>query len=106
MSLPRYEIEHWWVREWQKVRPEEGVYRFYRLSLQQNLWGEWELTTSWGRIGQKPSRVLLQVLDSPSIAEQFAVRVDRVRLKRGYARQHLDEKLDLMLRAQVGTKFQ
>jgi len=84
MSLPRYEIERWWVREWQKTRPEEGVYRFYRLSLQQNIWGEWELTTSWGRIGQKPSRTVLRVLADPAAAEAVLREVERARRKRGY----------------------
>ena len=42
-------MARWRVLEWQKIRPEEGVYRYYRLTLQQNLWGEWELVKSWGR---------------------------------------------------------
>ena len=33
MSLPRYELECWWTREWQKILPEEGVYRFYQCAI-------------------------------------------------------------------------
>ena len=83
-SLPRYELERWWVREWEKVVPEEGILRFYRLALEQNLWGEWELTTSWGRISRRPSRVLVRVLEDPAIALPFLEKVERARQKRGY----------------------
>ncbi len=83
-SLPRYELERWWVREWEKVLPEEGIFRFYRLALEQNLWGEWELKTSWGRIGRRPSRVLVRVLGDPGAALPILESVERVRQKRGY----------------------
>ena len=83
-SLSRYELERWWVREWEKVLPEEGILRFYRLTLEQNLWGEWELTTSWGRIGYRPSRVLVRVLKDPATAAPILENVERVRQKRGY----------------------
>lgn len=53
-----YDMDRWWVREWQKIQSEEGLYRYYRLALRQNLWGEWELIKSWGRIGQRPTRVV------------------------------------------------
>lgn len=84
MSLPHYDLERWWTREWRKMVPEENQYRFYRLILQQNLWGEWELVTSWGRMGQKPSRTLLQILDGPAAADAIVQAVDRKRQKRGY----------------------
>ena len=31
--------------------PARNLYRFYRLSLAQNLFGEWSLMREWGRLG-------------------------------------------------------
>jgi predicted DNA-binding WGR domain protein len=84
MPLPPYDLERWWTWEWHKMVPEKNQHRFYRLILQQNLWGEWELITSWGRLGQKPSRTLQQILDGPAAADVIAQAVDRKRQKRGY----------------------
>ncbi len=84
MSSPHYDIDRWWMREWQKVVPEQGMYRFYRLTLQQNLWGEWELHRSWGRVGRQPSRTVLLVLPDPAAAEVILQDVERARRKRGY----------------------
>ena len=81
-----YELSRGWSRYWEKVLPEENVYRYYLLSLEQNLWGEWELIRRWGRIGRRPTRALLQVVDSPAAAEDIAAGIDRVRRKRGYVR--------------------
>lgn len=81
-----YDLSRSWTRCWEKVLPEENVYRYYLLILEQNLWGEWELIRRWGRIGQGATRALLQVVDSPAAAEQLAAGIDRVRQKRGYVR--------------------
>jgi predicted DNA-binding WGR domain protein len=81
-----YDLSRGWTRSWEKVVPEENVYRYYLLSLEQNLWGEWELIRRWGRIGQRPTRALLQVVESPDAVEDIAARIDLVRRKRGYVR--------------------
>lgn len=81
---PVYDMDLWRVLEWQKIQPEEGVYRYYRLTLQQNLWGEWELVKSWGRIGQRPTRVVRQSISSPDMAVAIAADVDKQRRQRGY----------------------
>jgi predicted DNA-binding WGR domain protein len=83
-TAPQYVLSRWWTREWQKVVPEVDTYRFYRVCLQQNLWGEWELTVCWGRIGGKPSRTLIHFLPNPEAAEAFVQAIDRKRQKRGY----------------------
>jgi predicted DNA-binding WGR domain protein len=31
--------------------PKKNLYRFYRLSLEKNLFGEWSLMREWGRLG-------------------------------------------------------
>ncbi|MHB8236215.1 MAG: WGR domain-containing protein [Acidithiobacillus ferrivorans] len=79
-----YDMDRWWVREWQKIQPEKDLYRYYRLTLQQNLWGEWELIKSWGRIGQRPTRVVALSVTEPEHAEILAAAVAKARKLHGY----------------------
>jgi len=39
------------IASWRSVRPEENRFRFYSLSLGEDLWGEEVLVKRWGRIG-------------------------------------------------------
>lgn len=80
----RYLPERWFTWEWE--RREEGLQRYYQLTVQQNLWGEWEVLRSWGRIGQRPSRKVLQIVPHPEAAEAIAQEIDHRRQKRGYRR--------------------
>ncbi|MHB1581470.1 MAG: WGR domain-containing protein [Acidithiobacillus sp.] len=79
-----YDMDRWWVREWQKIQPENDLYRYYRLTLQQNLWGEWELIKSWGRIGRKPTRTVRIGIAGPDSAAAMAEEVAKVRRRRQY----------------------
>ena len=79
-----YDMDRWWVREWQKIQSEEGLYRYYRLALRQDLWGEWELIKSWGRIGQRPTRVVALSVAEPEHAESLAAAVAKARKRHGY----------------------
>jgi predicted DNA-binding WGR domain protein len=36
----------------ERRNPARNLYRFYRLSVERNLFGEWSLVRQWGRIGQ------------------------------------------------------
>ena len=81
---PRYELELLRVWEWQKIAPEKGMQRYYRLTLQQDLWGDWELIREWGRIGRKPSRIIWQSVPHAEAAESVAREIGRVRVRRGY----------------------
>ena len=74
------------VRDWQKIQPDANVYHSYRLLLQQNLSVEWELIRSCGRIGQRPTRMVIQAVISPDIAEMVAADMDRLRCRRGICR--------------------
>ena len=68
---PVYDLSRWWCVTWQKVQPDADppVSRYYRLCLQQDLWGQWELLRCWGRIGQKPTRERRERVGSPEAAE-------------------------------------
>ena len=39
------------IASWRSVKPEENRFRFYSLSLGEDLWGEEVLVKRWGRIG-------------------------------------------------------
>ena len=39
------------IASWRSVKPEENRYRFYSISLGQDLWGNEVLVKRWGRIG-------------------------------------------------------
>lgn len=81
---PIYDLDRWQTWEWRKVLPEQNQYRYYRLILRQNLWGEWELIREWGRIGHKPTRSILQILANPESVTPTLQDTDRTRQRRGY----------------------
>ncbi|EFO28697.1 WGR domain-containing protein [Roseibium sp. TrichSKD4] len=65
------------------IDPAQNKRRFYRLSVQCNLFGEWELQREWGRIGSL-GRTQRKVYPSPGTAldalKDMAIRKER----RGY----------------------
>lgn len=79
-----YQVSAWWTRTWEKRVPEKGQARYYRLSLQQNLWGDWELHRSWGRIGHRPTRKIRVLISGQEEAETIAAQIHRRRLRHGY----------------------
>jgi len=83
---PVYDLSHWWCATWQKVQPEAvpPVSRYYRLCLQQDLWGQWELLRCWGRIGRKPTREQQESVDSPEVAEAIRQQVQKTRRQHRY----------------------
>lgn len=85
-SDPVYDLSRWWWVTWQKVEPDANppVFRYYRLYLQQDLWGQWELLRCWGRIGQKPSRERRERVDSPEVAAVIRQQVQKIRRQHRY----------------------
>ena len=85
-SDPIYDLSRWWCETWQKVQPDAvpPVYRYYRLCLQQDLWGQWELIRCWGRIGQKPTRELREGVASPEAAAVIRQQVQKTRRQHRY----------------------
>ncbi|WP_369523154.1 WGR domain-containing protein [Brucella anthropi] len=66
-----------------KIELHNNMRRFYTLSVQPNLFGEWCVMRSWGRIGTLGQSVQQTVLDEAS-ANALLRRLVTVRRKRGY----------------------
>ena len=81
-----YALPQWWCTTWQKIDTvvQPAQRRYYRLCLQQDLWGQWELLRSWGRIGQAPTRIVQEIVDSPEAAQTIRAAVEKTRQRHGY----------------------
>ena len=79
-----YAVSAWWTRRWEKVDPENGQRRFYTAELRQDLWGDWLFIRAWGRIGQKPSRVVIVPVSAPGEALELAEDIARIRNQHQY----------------------
>jgi predicted DNA-binding WGR domain protein len=66
------------------VIPEQNRYRSYRLTLTQDLFGQWVVLRSWGRIG-KAQRTRADVFARRDDAAQAAIQLSRRRLLHAYA---------------------
>ena len=42
-----------------RVDPDRNMSRYYRLDVQPDLFGQWDLIREWGRIGQ-PGRMMVE----------------------------------------------
>jgi len=51
MSL--FQVILWRSSRWERVHAFANEYRYYELTLQQDIFGEWEVVRTWGRIGQR-----------------------------------------------------
>jgi predicted DNA-binding WGR domain protein len=65
------------------IVPEQNRYRSYRLTLIQDLFGDWVVLRSWGRIG-KAQRTRGDVFASRDEAVHAAAQLGRRRLVHGY----------------------
>jgi predicted DNA-binding WGR domain protein len=71
-----------WIR-FEQVVPEKNCFRQYGITIDQNLLGEWVVSSSWGRIGgrqQVKAAYFASKSEAMILAEQEANR----RLLRGY----------------------
>ena len=66
-----------------RVDPGSNAYRFYRLALWPDLFGDVSLAREWGRIGQ-PGKLRLDRYDSEQAAGQALERLAAVKRRRGY----------------------
>ena len=66
-----------------RIDPELNVLRFYRLSLEPTLFGEWSLRRHWGRIDTQ-GRCCTEVFALRSEAARQAARTISAKAKRGY----------------------
>jgi predicted DNA-binding WGR domain protein len=67
----------------QRIRPESNEWRYYRLSLEPDLFGGTTLVRHWGRIGTAGIRKLKRYADEGLAANELAALI-RYRRKRGY----------------------
>ncbi len=71
-----------WIR-FERVVPEKNCYREYEISIAQDLFGEWAVIRSWGRIGGRQRQMMTS---SPTRDDAIAIgkQITRRRLSRGY----------------------
>jgi predicted DNA-binding WGR domain protein len=68
---------------WIALRWERGT-RYYEARLHPNLWGQWVVTRSWGRRGQRLGRVVDVPCASYEEGRQHLAAVQARRQQRGY----------------------
>ena len=69
------------------IEPERNKRRFYALSVQPTLFGEWVLVREWGRIG-RPGRLRLDHHRSAGLALDALRELARLKARRGYQSTH------------------
>lgn len=78
------QLNRWKTVTWKSTMPRANRYRFYEITLRQNIWGEWEIQRAWGRLNS--ARTLCQNTLVPGIeeGEKLLSRESKRRAKRGY----------------------
>jgi len=66
------------------VDPARAMWRFYRLRLDRDLWGQATVLREWGSIGS-PGKVRVDVLADDATARAWHARLVRAKRRRGYA---------------------
>ena len=66
-----------------RLDPAKNMRRYYRLSVQVDLFGQWCLIREWGRVGGG-CQVRTTAFPSPSEAEAALDRCRRRKVRRGY----------------------
>lgn len=65
------------------ITPQKNRYRYYTLSWQATLWGEWVLVRRWGRIGARGRCTTLPFPDGAR-AQAAIARILAARQRHGY----------------------
>jgi predicted DNA-binding WGR domain protein len=79
----------------EKIDPDRNRWRWYVLSVQQTLFGEWALIREWGRIGHDGGQSAAVLYTSERDALSACDTLKALKTRRGYAAQA--EQLDLPL---------
>lgn len=66
-----------------RIDPEANMRRYYRLSVQPGLFGDWSLVREWGRIGAQGQR-MSEWYDDEAQAEEARDKLTRKKQRRGY----------------------
>jgi predicted DNA-binding WGR domain protein len=67
----------------ESIDPEQNRYRFYTITWQKTLWGEWTIRTTWGRIGGV-GRSRVAYFESELALREALPAVIARRIERGY----------------------
>ena len=67
----------------EKQHAAKNVFRYYRMEVAPNLFGEWTLHREWGRIGQG-GRTRMDWFTSKDQAEAALITQEALKRKRGY----------------------
>ena len=73
-----------------RIDTAKNMRRFYRLAVQEDLFGRWTFTREWGRIGHRGQTVVTS-FESASEAESALDRLRNAKAQRGYRQQELIE---------------
>lgn len=65
------------------IDPSRNMARYYLMTIQPNLFGEWSLVREWGRIG-KGGQVKQASFSSAEEARQAFTRLVKAKQRRGY----------------------
>lgn len=74
------------MMELRKIDPTKNMRRFYRLSVEPTLFGDFALVREWGRVGAKRGRIKEDWLPTAQEAQNALALALKVRLNRGYCR--------------------
>ena len=66
-----------------RIDPKRNMFRFYSLTVQPTLFGDWALVRKWGRIGSLGS-MRIELHGSVREAINEAIQINRSKLRRGY----------------------
>lgn len=67
-----------------RIDSSRNMARFYMLTVQPSLFGEWCLVREWGRIGS-PGRVASTPFPSPALAEAALDKWQHQKVRKGYS---------------------
>jgi predicted DNA-binding WGR domain protein len=66
-----------------RIEPEKNMHRFYAMSIQPTLFGEWVVVRNWGRIGTT-GRSRFDIHNGPGEAIDAIGQIKSSKVKRGY----------------------
>jgi predicted DNA-binding WGR domain protein len=68
-----------------RIDGSRNMHRYYRLDVQQDLFGAWCLMREWGRIGQGGGQTRIESYSTPAGAETALQNQRRRKERRGYS---------------------
>jgi predicted DNA-binding WGR domain protein len=67
----------------QRIDAARNMARFYIISIEPTLFGDWALVRNWGRIG-RPGKIRIEMRESIAIAQKSAAQLIAAKERRGY----------------------